>query len=410
MFKTASNEKIGEYISEQIGSHYNSARDFCRAWLTLTKEEINDETLRNKANKISQIQKGNKGVQITDLPIFAELLHVSVEELLSAGKSTTTVPERIGNYFVARSHDQNVWAQYLDREDQPAVNSDEFGKTILEYAIEFQNYPFIKYLMKNGYIWFDDRNGKYYATTFGAGTKLQRIKIKEMNDGFFAREPDVDDLPYKLAMEDKLRMQLICMAADQNDIKMLEAMRAREMPQLYYGVHHVLHDYPDFSRQYNAKTIRRIAAADERVIDYFLAPFDVPDPIRRKNEKPRKYTFLFPFVSQLLDEMIRINSLYTEKALERMIEYNQNVYTALFKQFTTMQQSGTPPYDTWGEECQFIKKGNAISLRSMTDLGGTVTNIAVVTRTSKQPHINELIFKLHQTVELIKSLGGGDIQ
>lgn len=51
------------------------------------------------ANRLSQMLNGNKGIQIYDLPVFTELLGISCEELLSAGRCFAGVRESFDELF-----------------------------------------------------------------------------------------------------------------------------------------------------------------------------------------------------------------------------------------------------------------------------------------------------------------------
>lgn len=145
-------KEIGTYISALIKENFNSDRDFCRAYLEAGQGELNEDNIKNMANRISQIKNGKKWIQTYDLPIFSQLLGVSHEEILSAGRCDTSKNSRITNYTVAQSKDPEKWISYIERKEKPILNPDEFGKTVLDYAIEFENYDFIKFLMDEGYI------------------------------------------------------------------------------------------------------------------------------------------------------------------------------------------------------------------------------------------------------------------
>lgn len=85
MFKI-DNTKIGKHLSNLIrNSKYKNDRQFGIAYLTLRDGKANPDDIQNMQNRICQIKKGNKGIQIEDLPIFSELLTVSIEDILSAG-------------------------------------------------------------------------------------------------------------------------------------------------------------------------------------------------------------------------------------------------------------------------------------------------------------------------------------
>ena len=89
-------EAIGKYISGLIDKKFKSSREFCHRWLKenneLTDNDLkNKESIQNRANKLSQIKKGKKNIQIDDLPIFSKLLGVSFERILSARTAETGV-------------------------------------------------------------------------------------------------------------------------------------------------------------------------------------------------------------------------------------------------------------------------------------------------------------------------------
>lgn len=215
MLYEISNEQIGKYISGLIERSYPSARQFCIAYLKMSNDnEPTEDEIRNMANRLSQIKKGSKSIQIYDLPIFSKLLNVSYEQILRGGKCTNSVPNRLTNYSVSQSHCRAEWIAYIEDKNKPILNPDEYGKTVLDYAITFGNYEFIKFLVDENYIWFDSGKNQDYGMTFGAGTKIQKIKFEEQDNGVFIRKPDMNDLQYKLATEEQLRMYIISFAAD----------------------------------------------------------------------------------------------------------------------------------------------------------------------------------------------------
>ncbi len=266
MFKVEKNNtKVGKYLSDLIEQKYDSKRAFCRAYITANGEEPNNETLNNMSNRLSQIIKGNKAIQTYDLPYFTELLGVSCEQILSAGECSTPLISRVTNYSIACSKNHAVWEKYIHRADKLILNSDEYCKTVLDYALEFGNYDFIKFLMDNQYIWFDSRKDNDYVQTFGAGTSIERRRIDYIDYG----------LEGKLKTEDELRLSLISLAADNEDLSMLEALRARENPQLYYRAHYLSGIHPDFDGCYNERMVKHIAASGEAVLDYFTDSFEI---------------------------------------------------------------------------------------------------------------------------------------
>ncbi len=160
MIQLKSNKQIGEYLKKQIESRFSKQADFCRGYLREIGVEATNEEIRKQANRLSQILKGDKGIQITDLPIYSELLGLSCEQILSAGEALIPKNNRPSNYLIAMSNDQAEWEQYVEREDKLILNCDEYNKTAIDYALEFGNYRFLKFMLDKEYIWFVDERKK----------------------------------------------------------------------------------------------------------------------------------------------------------------------------------------------------------------------------------------------------------
>ena len=116
-------------------------------------------------NRFSQIFIGEKkGLQIHDLLIVTDILGISCEELLTCGKAYRLVSGHMTNYEIAFSKNLKIWKKYMSSEDNLFLNSDEYGKTVVDYALDFKNYSFIHWLMDEGYISFEEE--KWYSTSF----------------------------------------------------------------------------------------------------------------------------------------------------------------------------------------------------------------------------------------------------
>lgn len=399
------NRKIGAYISGLIEREFESARQFCRVYLqTRDGNEPTTEAIQNMANRLSQIKKGTKAIQFEDLLIFSELLHVSFEQILSAGECSEPKNNRMTNYTIAQSHNKSEWIAYIEEEHKPILNPDEYGKTILDYAIMFGNYDLLKFLVNEKYIWFDSRKDNDYIMTFGAGTSIQRIKFEERDNGVFIRKPDMDDLQYKLATEDQLRMYIISFAADYDDLSMLEKLRAREIPELYYKAHYLSCSCPDFDAHYNKKMVSHIAKSSNKILDYFTDPFEIRDRIRYKDGSNRKHTFVFPYISQLLDMLIENNSPFLKTALEKAIGHNENTWKKLKVLIKESVNNGCYYGDYWKKEVDFHENGNIVHFRDTFAVTGIITNIAMTTKKSADSKINELIHELNDSYNRIKHI------
>lgn len=256
------NAKIGKHLEKLILSKHKSIRQFCKEYLELSRGNYDEKELDNMATRMSAIINGKKSIQFYDLPIFCELLEVSCEEIITAGRHYEPISGHVTNYEIAFSKDRDKWEKYINRPDKLILNSDEYCKTVIDYALEFKNYDFLKYLMDKNYIWFVDnseRDCTQQANGFGAGTSIKKRKIYE-----------VDSLDAELMdhiKENRLRQKLIALAIEKEEFHMLDTLRAREVPALYeiaigFSTETSCEDY------YDNMVIEEIVTHNE-VLDYF---------------------------------------------------------------------------------------------------------------------------------------------
>lgn len=320
MFKYENNnEKIGAYLKKLIEKQYPSHRQFCKAYLIANGTEVNDEELRKLSNRLSQIIKGKKAIQTYDLPYFTDLLGVSSEEILSCGKSFVPISGHITNYEVAFSKDPKVWENYSKRPDKLILNPDEYNKTIIDYAIEFKNYALIKYLMDKGDIWFVD-DSKYDCRDrvfgFAAGTNIKRREIGSIDVAL--------DIELCYHCEERgIRQSVIALAMENKDFNILSSLRAREIPTLYQlcanagclSTH--CYDY------YNEDVIDEIVHSNDAVLAYFSDEFQIQDPWKRE------HTFVYPFLSKVIEKLVASKSKFAEPVIRKAIEHNKCVFDDL---------------------------------------------------------------------------------
>lgn len=399
------NEKTGAFVSRLIEERFGSARKFCIAYLEEQgSQEVTEDKIQNMANRLSQIKKGTKAIQIYDLPVFSKLLDVSFEQILSAGRYGVPKNNRMTNYTVAQSHNKEEWIAYIEIESRPILNPDEYGKTVLDYAIEYGNYDFLKFLVDKNYIWFDSRKDKDYIMTFGAGTSIQRIRFEEIDNGVFHFQPQMNDLQCKLATEDQLRLYLISFAADHNDLKMLEKLRAREIPELYYKAHYLSCAHPDFNAHYNKDMVTHISKSSDKVLDYFTDPFEIRDNIRYKDGSRRRHSFVFPYISQLLNMLIDNSSPFLKTALEKAIEHNEATMEKLHILIEASVKNGCFRGDYWKEKFHFLENGNIVSFCDPLAVKGIITNIVNVTKEAPDAQASELIERLNASYNHIRNM------
>lgn len=410
MFTLKDNKEIGAYLSKLIRSRgYKSDRAFCKAYLEHEHREVSDDEIRKMANRISQMFRGakGKGIQIYDLPVFCDLLGVTCEEILSAGTSFVQNGSRETNYSIAFSKNPKDWEAYIQREDKLILNPDEYGKTVIDYAIDFKNYKLIKYLIKNNYIWFDSRKEDSYCMTFGAGTSIERRDPRDV-DTFFQ---------YKRLQDDLLRMDVIALAVKNKDRQILDELRAREIPELYYKVNFWNCSQLDFYENYNGDMVEQITGATDEIVDYFTDPFEIDLRIKFKDGIKRSNRFIFPYISEVLDGLIENNHSFTEIALKKCIKHNKETYESLKKMIEESIEKTLERYDfgdvEYLEQCrpgvidsvindfEFNENGRIIAFRGFTVGTGIVTNIACTDAKSKDVKIQYLIDELNEYFDKI---------
>ncbi len=318
MVELKSKEEIGAYLKQLILSRYPSCRQFCIAYFDLIRvenypEELVLDEIRKLTNRLSQILKGKKAIQTYDLPIFSELLGVSCEEMLSAGAVHKSITNRRTNYNIAFSKDEKDWMDYINREDCIAAYADEFGKTVVDYAIEFKNYGFLKFLIENGYISFISQQGGIQELNFGA---VSNLKTRDYQQHTFNEELYENKL---------LRTQLIALALESNDDSILEEMRAREVPtQLTMTIYNCF--AVKFNEYYDEHFIDVILRSKSKVFKYFCEEY-----FTESKWSKEKFKWIFPFFGKLIERAVQQKNDRTEMLLNVAIAHNEEAYDNLKK-------------------------------------------------------------------------------
>lgn len=405
MFKT-DNTKIGSYLAALIkNSKYKNDRQFSIAYLTLRDGAANPDDIQNMQNRICQIKKGKKGVQIEDLPIFSELLGVSIENILSAGTALVPASTRKSNYSIAYSKDPAEWEAYINLESKPILKPDEFDKTAIDYALEAGNYPFLKYLMEKEYIWFTKKDESGDCVGFCAGTSI-KFNFRERTDY----------LDCRLEREDDLRLKLISLALKNEDFEMLDKLHAREIPLLYtisYSSCQIASpdSFPNIPNSFK-QLIRDIAQSKRNVIAYFFKEFEI------KTQQDSINTFIFPYTGEILDVLIEKKRLSECKYLLKIaVEHNQKVQRNFQNLFNKSMEMCREYYANCGYESirneAYYKKENLYSYRFFPESGFIafatpyyipkvicfVTNIAKITQNSSDTEVQCLIHELNKTYD-----------
>lgn len=318
MFAVKTNEEIGSHLEKLILTKYPSVRKFCIAYLDIDPHgDSEDPTqIRNISNRFSQIIHGKKSIQTYDLPIVSELLGVACEDILSCGETRVPLASRRTNYNIAFSNNEADWAEYLAREDCIAAYADEFGKTVLDYAIEFKNYKFIKYLIDKGYITLISEDPHYeYYPNFGAESTIAERHYEH---------PTLKTEFYENLL---LRTQILSLAISNNDTDVLDRFKARILPiQLMADLH--CSDL-DFAKYYDEGLISAIANSKSKIFNYFLEEYKT----KVYNDR-YEITWIYPFLGELICECIKNKDFDKAlKAIEVVIKHNKMVYEQMHKAY-----------------------------------------------------------------------------
>ncbi|MBR3508262.1 MAG: hypothetical protein IKO03_05775 [Lachnospiraceae bacterium] len=393
------NIEIGEYIGGLIiAREYASDRRFAKEYIKLRdgkSDEPDPAEIQRVANKVCQIKKGEKGIQITDLPLFSDLLEVSIEAILSAGEFVKPVSTRMTNYTVACLKNEDTWKKYIDLPDKLILNEDEYGKNIIDYALEFKNYDLLKFLTDNDYIYFVDDDQQKYWGSFGAGTRIER------------RHPgSYDDLDVRMKERDDLRTGMIALALERGDYDMLDKMKAREIPSLYEGSYFYRQSI-DFEKYYNPKMMDAILKSSDEVLKYFSKEFEVNTNFKAKSR------FMFPYLGKLIEMTIKKNGKAAMSMLKRALKHNKDLLKRI-KQIAELSAKSIGDkakympkdaiYDWIMHDYIYYDDNDTVAYWTQDEKGayqGVFSNVIRVSGTSKDPSVAKLIGELNESYRMI---------
>ena len=326
-------KKVGAHLKKLVEeSQYPSNRQFGKACLKMMGcNDPDDVELNRMNNRLSQIFNGQKGIQMEDMLIFSDLLEVSCEEILSAGERHVPISGHMTNYDIAFSQDKELWSSYMKREDKMFLNSDEYGKTVIDYAIEFKNYPFIKWLLDDEFIWLVD-NSEYrqFGYSYGGGTSIEKRAPWDMDNA----------VPLQVKYDDQLRLKIIALALENEDYDVLDEFRARETPFLHRVGY--LNDRDDAYQYYNEDYIHAIANASDNVLEYFAREFELVSNLKWKSQ------FIYPFLGEVIEVLVEDHQFKKAEFLaQHVLTHNQNTYEQVE---SLINIAYTAACDEWGDK------------------------------------------------------------
>lgn len=400
MFQVEDNLKIGRYLDGLININFRSRRQFCRAYLEATNSPVNDEELRKMNNRFTQIVKGKKGLQLYDLPVITELFGISCEELLSCGKVFVPSSSHMTNYDIAFSKNPKEWKKYMASEDSLFLNADEYGKTVVDYALEFKNYAFIDWLMDKEYISFDEQEW-YGVALFLAKTKMKPRNVM-MRDA---------DFPPNIMEAENLRTRLVGLAIENADLKIMKKMKGREMPTLYQQIYG--NQVSEERYLSDEVMINSIANSNlEEVFNYFSEEFEVPLMSKCIG------TYVYPGLGKVIDAMLN-NGTQNEDILRMMLrrtaEHNKKALDSISKKAEAYYHNliGNLRFELPDDMKQyyrqdtmygysFEKSTTRVSFLDMSP-DGIRTNAICITENSEMPSIQNLIDEINTYYEKLEN-------
>lgn len=315
--KIAEYSDISNYLEELIKKKYKetgnqrfkNVRQFCIAYLEEEGIEPTEDEVRKMTNHMSGMKNENKPIRLKDLPIFTKLLDVSCEDILSAGTVRSYNENHITNYKLAASRNEKLWQSYINNEAEFLLNPDEYDKTILDYAFEFKNYPLLKYLVDNEYVWFVEQNpGERCGMGFYGGTSIERRPLGNSKT-----------MEAQLSGTDSLRRKMIILAIENNDFDMIDEFRAREIPLMYFKLHET--EFNKLSMYYDEDLIEAASRASEKVLDYFSEVITITPTLGKA-----PFQCMYPFLGEMIEKLIEHNNPYADTILRRCIAHNKNTF------------------------------------------------------------------------------------
>ena len=307
MFNVKTNQEIGSYLKERIIDMYGTQSNFCSWYVDIvfsdSDEYFKKEEIRKMRNRLSQILKGEKGIQISDLPVFSKLLELSCEDILSAGETKLPILNRITNYNIAFSKDEKDWIDYLNNENHIAPYLDEYGKSVVDYAFEFDNYELLKFLTEHKKISFV--SNIFNSTQIGAFTTLRPENY---------HIPTLEDV-----IHDRIcfRDQMIKLAIKNNDIFMLEEMKAKLISsQLQITLWNIDLKINEF---YDEELVNLIANSTDDIFNYFCEKYTETVAFNMEVE------WLYPYLDEIINVLLETNKERANTLLVILINHNEEV-------------------------------------------------------------------------------------
>ncbi len=303
MVKLASSEKIGNHLDELIDQKYGEQKAFCRYYLELIGEEYEDT--QSKEGRFSKIINDRGNLQAYDLLTISELLGVSCEDIVTAGRRCIPSYFHVTNRDVAYSDDSALWKRYVNQKQ--FLNADEFRKSVIDYALEAKNVLFLKYLVEEELIKIIEYND--HGRCLEVETKIKYYNGEYCNDQFGFEKSD------------RLRSGIMLLAIESGNCELLDLMHARETYELDYMIKNnsCNYDRVDINNGMIDSVVEAVALSENSsVLKYFSDEYSLFD---------KNCSIIYPFIGKIIEKMIENERFEeAEQFLINSVEHNKNAF------------------------------------------------------------------------------------
>ena len=157
--------------------------------------------------------------------------------------------------------------------------------------------------------------------------------------------------------------------------------------------------------------MKAISESGEKVLDYFSKEFKIKDTLNHEN------TFIYPYIGELIDMMIKNNRKEVELLIRRSLRHNKETLKKLEIMIKDACQREREDFD-WIEKKVVIKRAlnyfrfdnenkivNYFYYRETHSTQGIVTNVVYISQKTSSQLINEIIDEINELYSKISSFG-----
>lgn len=152
-------KEIGQYLDKKIKEKKLLQSDLAERIAKMLGSGYGKKSIKSSVNKWI---RGERYPGTEYIYYLAQVLEVSIEEILVAGEVCNKYEDRpFTLYAIAKSGNRDAVDKIMslyDENDLRSVgqNCDEYGKSLLDYIIQFENLDLLHYLIEKEYVSFND--------------------------------------------------------------------------------------------------------------------------------------------------------------------------------------------------------------------------------------------------------------